>query len=210
MQTFSHQESLPNIAESEQEENKKGPTYNPYLLPVGLPVPRDDGACDHLSGLKMPSIRLPSTRGGYVDVAEASGRPTVFFFYPHTGKPGELIGKAWDSIPGARGCTPQSCSFRDHYHEFKKLGFEVFGVSGQKIDEQIEFARRVNLPYELLNDSNFELTHTLSLPTFEFQSNKFVKRLALVIRRSIIQRVFYPIFPPDKNAQEVLNYLRGR
>ncbi len=187
-----------------------GPRTDPYVLPSDLPVPVDDGGCDHLSGLKMPSIRLHSTRGRYVDVAEVSQQPTVFFFYPHTGKPGELIGKTWDSIPGARGCTPQSCNFRDHYKEFKKLGFQVFGVSGQGIDEQIEFAQRANLPYELLNDSDFELTTKLRLPTFEFQSKRFIKRLALVARKSLIERVFYPVFPPNKNAEEVLDYLRAK
>lgn len=190
-------------------EDGGGPSYDPYVLPSDLPVPEDDGGCDHLSGLKIPSIKLHSIIGRYVDLAEVSQQPTVFFFYPHTGKPGELIGKTWDSIPGARGCTPQSFSFRDHYKEFKKLGFQVFGVSGQRIDEQIEFARRANLPYELLNDSDFELTATLRLPTFEFQSKRFIKRLALVVRKGRIERAFYPVFPPNKNAEEVLNYLRA-
>ncbi len=127
---------------------------DPYALPRGLPVPVDDGACRHLRGMKMPSFSLPSTAAHDVNLADASRRDTVFFFYPETGKPGALIPDSWNDIPGARGCTPQSCAFRDHYQEFKKLGFEVFGVSTQNLDEQIEFAKRNNLPYELLNDSD--------------------------------------------------------
>ncbi len=203
---------MPRIEQSKGKKYGKpsdAPNKNPYLLPPDLPVPVDDGGCSHLPGTKMPSVRLRSTSGRYVDLAEVSLQPTVFFLYPHTGKPGELIGKDWDSIPGARGCTPQSCSFRDHYREFKELGFQIFGVSGQSLGEQSEFSRRVNLPYELLNDSDFQLVDALRLPTFEFRSKRFVKRLALVARRARIDQVFYPVFPPDKNAEVVLDYLRG-
>ncbi len=182
---------------------------DPHVLPADLPVPVDDGACDHLQGMRMPSVSLRSTKGRYVNVAEVSGRQVVFFFYPETGRPGDLISKAWNEIPGARGCTPQSCAFRDHYGQFKELDFEVFGVSAQSFDEQSEFASRVNLPYELLNDSEFRLINALSLPTFEFQSKGYVKRLALVVRRGLVEQVFYPVFPPDKNAETVLKYLRN-
>ena len=183
---------------------------DPYALPRGLPVPVDDGACRHLRGMKMPSFSLPSTAAHDVNLADASRRDTVFFFYPETGKPSALIPDSWNDIPGARGCTTQSCAFRDHYQEFKKLGFEVFGVSTQNLDEQIEFAKRNKLPYELLNDSDFRLTNSLQLPTFKFGSKTFVKRLALVVGRGRIEKVFYPIFPPDKNADLVLEYLRGK
>ncbi len=145
-----------------------------------------------------------------MNLAEASGLPAVFFFYPETGRPGDLIPKGWNEIPGARGCTPQSCAFRDHYGEFKKLDFEVFGVSSQSIEQQLEFARRNNLPYELLNDSDFILTEALRLPTFEFQSKLFIKRLALVATGGGIEKVFYPVFPPEKNAEIVLEYLQGK
>ncbi len=182
---------------------------NPYFLPAGLPVPMDDGACKHLTGTRMPSISLRSTNGRYVDVANASRQRAVFFFYPETGTPGGPIPKSWNEIPGARGCTPQSCSFRDHYQEFRELGFDAFGVSGQNLGEQIDFARRNSLPYELLNDSDFRLTKALRLPTFEFQSKIFIKRLALVLERSEILKVFYPVFPPNRNAEEVLHYLRS-
>ncbi len=145
-----------------------------------------------------------------MNLAEASSRPNVFFFYPETGRPGDPIPKAWNEIPGARGCTPQSCAFRDHYREFKQLDFEVFGVSSQSFEEQFEFARQNNLPYELLNDSDFILTKALRLPTFEFQSKLFIKRLALVAREGGIEKVFYPVYPPDKNAEIVLEYLQGK
>jgi len=145
-----------------------------------------------------------------LSLAEASRQPTVFFFYPETGRQGDPIPKAWNEIPGARGCTPQSCAFRDHHGEFKKLDFEVFGVSSQDFEEQLGFARRNNLPYELLNDSDFTLTKALRLPTFEYQSKVFIKRLALVAGGSGIEKVFYPVFPPDKNAEMVLQYLQGK
>ena len=183
---------------------------DPYVLREGLPVPADDGACLHLSGIKVPSISLRSTSGRDVNLAGASRGQVVFFFYPETGKPGTQIPKSWNDIPGARGCTPQSCAFRDHYPEFKELGFEVFGVSAQSLDEQKEFATRNNLPYDLLNDPDFRLTNELRLPTFKFESKTFIKRLALVVRRGRIEKVFYPVFPPDKNAEVVLEYLRGK
>ena len=189
---------------------KEVPDTDPYVLREGLPVPVDDGACRHLPGIKVPSISLRSTSGRDVNVADASRGQLVFFFYPETGKPGTQIPKSWNEIPGARGCTPQSCAFRDHYREFKKLGFQVFGVSSQRIEEQKEFAKRNNLPYELLNDSDFRLTNELWLPTFKFESNIFIKRLALVVRHGRIEKVFYPVFPPDKNAELVLEYLRGK
>lgn len=183
---------------------------NPYMFPADMPVPTDDGACDHLPGMRIPSVSLRSTKGGFLNLAEASQRPSVFFFYPETGSPGDPIPKSWNEIPGARGCTPQSCAFRDHYRDFKKLGFKVFGVSSQNFEEQLEFARCNNLPYELLNDSDFILTNALLLPTFEFQSKLFIKRLALVAREGGIEKIFYPIFPPDKNAERVLEYLQGK
>lgn len=181
---------------------------SPYVLPTDLPVPVDDGACNHLRGMKIPSISLRSTQGRDVSLASVSRGQAVFFFYPHAGKPGNPITRGWNEIPGARGCTPQSCAFRDHYQEFRELGFEVFGISAQHLDEQMDFAKRNNLPYELLNDSDFRLTKALRLPTFEFASKTFIKRLALVVRHGSIEKVFYPVFPPDKNAELVLKYLR--
>jgi len=188
---------------------KKISDSDPYVLPVDLLAPVDDGACQHLTEMKIPTVSLRSTRKEEVNLAEASQQPTVFFFYPETGKPGVLIPRDWNEIPGARGCTPQACAFRDHYAEFKRLGFEIFGVSAQPFVEQQEFATRNNLPYALLNDSDFELTKRLRLPTFEFQSKVFLKRLALVSQRGRIVKVFYPVFPPDKNADEAISYLKS-
>ncbi len=183
---------------------------DPYVLPKDLPVPVDDGVCQHLLGMRIPSVSLRSTRGRDVNLAAASQDQVVFFFYPETGKPGVSIPNDWNDIPGARGCTPQSCGFHDKYGGFKNLGFEVFGVSAQGLDEQIEFATRNNISYTLLNDADFELTKALRLPTFEFESKTIIKRLALVVKRGRIEKVFYPVFPPDKNAETVLSYLRSK
>lgn len=183
---------------------------DPYVLPDDLPVPTDDGGCDHLLGMHIPQIELRSTKRWNVDIAKVSNGLVVFFFYPETGRPGDPIPTTWNEIPGARGCTPQSCAYRDSYSEFKELGFEAFGVSSQSLEEQLEFATRNNLPYELLNDSDLRLIKALRLPTFEFRSRVFVKRLALVVAKGTIEKVFYPVFPPGKNAETVLNYLRER
>jgi peroxiredoxin len=176
-----------------------------YALPPDLPVPFDDGACDHLPGAEMPRVVLPSTAGERVDLAEASrlGR-TVFFFYPRSGRPDEPPIPGWDDIPGARGCTPQSCAFRDHFGEFEALGVRVFGVSAQDTGYQREFAERTHLPYPLLSDEKFVLTDALRLPTFEAGGMRLIKRLTLVVCAGRIEKVFYPVFPPDKNAEEVL------
>jgi peroxiredoxin len=181
-----------------------------YELPNGLPVPVDDGACDHLPGVAMPSVKLQSTTGGPVDVAEISrmGR-TVIFFYPRSGRPDEPPIPGWDDIPGARGCTPQSCAFRDHFSEFSALGVSVFGVSAQSTEYQREFAERTHLQYQLLSDEEFTLTHALRLPTFEAGGMRLIKRLTLVVSEGRIEKVFYPVFPPDKNAEQVLAYLQS-
>ena len=156
----------------------------------------------------MPPIRLMSTRGRRVDVAEISARPTVMFFYPSaTGKPD--MPREWDLVPGARGCTAQTCAYRDHYREFRDLGMDVYGVSAQPSKDQQEFAGRMGIPYELLSDSTFELTEALRLPTFEFQGRRYIRRLALVVDARRIRRAFYPVFPPGRNAEVVLAYLRG-
>src|SRR5438034_1604300 len=184
---------------------------NLYELPPDLPVPIDDGACEHLPGLEMPVVSLPSTLGATVNLAEAScsGR-TVFFFYPRSGRPDEPPIPGWDDIPGARGCTPQSCAFRDHHGEFEALSVRVFGVSAQETEYQREFAERTHLPYPLLSDATFELTNTLGLPMFEAGGMPLIKRLTLVVSNGRIEKVLYPVFPPDKNAEEVLAYLRTR
>jgi peroxiredoxin len=205
-----------------------------FALPAHLPEPKDDGAAEHLIGATVPSIQLRSTAGRRVNVAAVAQKLSVFFFYPATVKPGIPIPGEWSEVPGARGCTLQNCAFRDEYARFRAAGCEVFGVSGQGQDpehglaEQIEFARRVHLPFELLNDSRFELVGALSLPTFvaslrsptvEFEGHRYdfplqgrtlVKRLTFVANLGRIEKVFYPVFPPDRNASAVLEYLRTR
>lgn len=178
-----------------------------FPLPKDLPVPQDDGACAHLPGKDLPPISLLSTAGRQVRVDEHSQSKTVFFFYPRSGRPGEPIPPGWDQIPGARGCTPHSCAFRDHYGEFQSRGIAVFGASSQDTEYQREFARRTKLPYEVLSDVEFRLTEALRLPTFVFEGARLIKRLAWVAERGRIVKVFYPVFPPDKNAETVLAWL---
>jgi len=184
------------------------PMADLFPLPEGLPEPQDDGACDHLTGRDLPRLKLASTSGGTVDLAEAAVERTVFFFYPRTGRPGEPVPKAWDEIPGARGCTPQSCAYRDLAADFGRLGVRIYGVSSQDTDYQQELVRRTKLPYEILSDREFRLTEALKLPTFVFEGVRLIKRLALVVKASRIEKVFYPVFPPDRNAEIVLAWLR--
>ncbi len=155
----------------------------------------------------MPGVVLRSTRDRIVDVGKISN--AVFFFYPRTGKPGVDQPKGWDLIAGARGCTPESCAYRDHHSEFARLGYKVYGVSTQSSEDQKEFAIRSNIPYEILSDSKLELTLALNLPTFKVEEVPvpLIKRLTIVVHDGIITKVFYPVFPPDKNAVEVLDYL---
>jgi len=178
-----------------------------FTLPEGLPVPQDDGACDHLTGMDIPGLRLPSTTGASIDLRAASATTAVFFFYPRTGTPGSPPPPEWDRIPGARGCTPQSCGFRDAYAGFRERGAALFGVSAQTPDYQKEFVDRTHMPFPFLSDADFALTEALRLPTFVFNSMRLIKRLAVVARRSRIVKVFYPVFPPDRNAADVLAWL---
>jgi peroxiredoxin len=175
-------------------------------LPENLPVPEDDGAADHLPGARLPSMPLASTAGNLVDLAALDGR-TVVYCYPMTGKPGKDLPQGWDGIPGARGCTPQSCSFRDHHAELRSLGARVYGISTQDTDYQTEAAERLHLPFELLSDEDLEFATALGLPTFEVEGMVLLKRLTFVANGGLIEKVFYPVFPPNKNAQEVIEWL---
>ncbi len=177
-----------------------------YILPEGLPVPADDGASEHLPGMRLPSVTLMSTAGEEVDLSKLSGK-TVLYCYPRTGRPGQDLPRGWDEIPGARGCTPQSCSFRDHYGELRALGARVFGLSTQDTEYQREAAGRLHLPFELLSDERLEFAGALNLPTFEADSMTLLKRITLIIDSGRIEKVFYPVFPPDRNAQEVIEWL---
>ena len=177
-------------------------------LPKDLPVPVDDGACKHLSGLTLPSIHLSATSGRTVNLAKLPGR-VVIYCYPMTGRPGVPLPDGWDKIPGARGCTPQSCSFRDHYQELKALNAQVFGLSTQSTEYQREAAKRLHLTFELLSDSAVEFTQTLRLPTFEVAGMHLIKRVTLIARDGQIVKYFYPVFPPDKNAEDVVSWFQN-
>jgi len=177
-------------------------------LPEHLPAPIDDGACAHLPGQQLPSILLPSTAGDLVNLADLAGT-TVVYCYPRTGRPGEALPPGWDEIPGARGCTPQACAFRDHYQELQALHARVFGLSTQTTDYQQEAAARLHLPFALLSDAELAFARALRLPTFQVAGMTLIKRLTLIIRDGRIVKVFYPVFPPDKNAEEVIGWLKA-
>jgi peroxiredoxin len=185
-----------------------------YTLPPGLPVPVDDGAADHLRGAVVPALALPATSGPLIDLSVLSKQPTVLFFYPRTGGRGQSAGPEWDLIPGARGCTPQTCAFRDLHGEFKALGVAVAGVSTQTTDYQREFVERNHVPFDLLSDAELRLTQSLRLPTFEFpvplgESTTLIKRMAWYLDGGRIAHLWYPVFPPDRNAETVLAWLRA-
>lgn len=181
-----------------------------HRLPPDLPAPEDDGAASHLPGAAVPSVALPSTAGERVDLAQAASAdgPLVVYVYPRTGVPGEPLPAGWDEIPGARGCTPQSCAFRDSAAELRDLGATVLGLSAQPLADQREFATREHLPYPLLNDSGFRLVAELDLPTFEADGGRYYRRLTFIARRGQIAKVFYPVFPPQRNAADAIAWLR--
>jgi peroxiredoxin len=183
-------------------------------LPADLPAPVDEGAADHLRGAVLPSLELPTTSGARVDLAALGRTPAVLFFYPRTGEHGRSAGPAWDLIPGARGCTPQSCGFRDLHGEFRTLEVTVAGVSTQTTDYQREFGRRHHVPFELLSDAELRLTRALRLPTFEFPvasggPTTLIRRMAWYVDGGRIARLWYPVFPPAENAATVLAWLRS-
>ena len=183
---------------------------NLYALPEGLPVPQDDGACAHLTGMRVPAIALRATDGALVDLSKYSGR-TVVYCYPRTGRPDQPSPTGWDEIPGARGCTPQSCAFRDHYRDLRELGIDrVFGLSSQDTAYQQEAVRRLQLPFELLSDRQLAFARALRLPTFEVDGMTLIKRLTLILHDDEIEHVFYPVFPPDSNAPNVVHWLVER
>lgn len=179
-----------------------------------LPAPEDDGATAHLAGTRLPALSLRATDGTAVELANLTGR-TVVYVYPMTGQPGTDMPDGWDAIPGARGCTPQSCSFRDHYEELQQLGVDqLYGLSTQTSDYQREAAERLHLPFVILSDADYALTDAISLPTFTTQNAdgviRLLKRLALIIDDGVITHCFYPVFPPDQNAQMVIDWLKAR
>jgi peroxiredoxin len=178
---------------------------DPYALPEALPAPQDDGAAEHLADAELPDLELPSSRGT-VNVRDFE----VLYVYPRTGRPGRPMLPGWDEIPGARGCTPQSCAFRDHAAELAALGVRVAGLSAQSIDDQREFAERNQMPFPIISDEWLDLARVLVLPTFEVEGLTLYKRLTLIAKESRVLKVFYPVFPPDRNAENVIAWLRAR
>lgn len=187
-------------------------SHDPTALPSELPVPEDDGAASHLPGSAMPPIALASTNGRpvRVDVVPEGAERLVLYAYPRTGRPGESpLMPDWDEIPGARGCTPESCGFRDHAAELSEAGAAVAGVSTQDTEYQREAAERLRLPFPLLSDASLNLARALELPTFEVVGQTLLKRLTLVVRDGAVEHVFYPVFPPDEHAEAVVAWLRA-
>lgn len=185
------------------------PLHNPLVLPDNIPAPQDDGAARHLTGRRLPDFALPATNGEAVNLSKLAGRGVVYI-YPRTGRPGQVLPTGWDGIPGARGCTPQSCGFRDHFAELTRLGVSyVYGLSTQDTAYQSEAAERLHLPFAILSDAELKLTRLLDLPTFEVDGMTLLKRMAWVIDGGIIVKVFYPVFPPDKNAADVLAWAQA-
>ena len=173
-------------------------------------MPEDDGAADGLEGRELPDVALPATSGEMVGLRDAAAGTLVLYLYPATGVPGRPLPEGWDAIPGARGCTPENCAFRDHAGELDDLGATVHGLSAQALDEQREFAERERMPYALLNDTELALARELDLPTFEVEGRRLYKRLTLIARGGRIEEVFYPVFPPGEHVNEVLARLRRR
>ena len=182
------------------------PDLPPPSLPPNLPVPLDDGACDHLAGARLPSVALRSTAGRSVNLSDVRGT-LVVFVYPHTGRPDTPTPKEWDLIPGARGCTPEACAYRDLHEDLRGLGAKVYGVSIDPPEWQREAVERLHLPFELLSDQDRSWSRPLRLPTFTFQTQIFLKRLTLVLEGNRVSKVFYPVFPPDRSAADVIKFL---
>ncbi|MDO8289173.1 MAG: peroxiredoxin [Parvibaculum sp.] len=185
---------------------------NLYEIPSDIPVPRDDGAAQHLLGKAIPSIGLLSTRGDIVRLSDPTNGFVVVYCYPRTGRPNaEALGGTanWNAIPGARGCTPQSCAYRDLHTELMDLGVVVYGLSTQSTDYQLEAVQRLHLPFPLLSDPDCELANSLELPQFEVAGIRLVKRITLIIRNGRIVHYFYPVYPPDEDAKNVVEWIRG-
>jgi peroxiredoxin len=176
--------------------------HDPYVLPANLPVPADDGAAEHLNGRELPDLTLESSAGA-VNVRDFA----VIYVYPRSGKPGVPSLPGWDETPGARGCTPQSCAFRDLHPD---LGVPVAGLSAQPLEDQMEFAARNRMPFPVIADPQLELGAALGLPTFEIAGHTLYKRITLIAEDARVVKVFYPVFPPDENAADVLRWLRSR
>jgi peroxiredoxin len=177
-------------------------------LPTDLPVPLDDGSTNHLKGMKLPRVSLQATNGKRIDLADIKGR-LVIYCYPMTGQPNVALPDGWDQIPGARGCTPQSCSFRDHYQELKALGAEIIGLSVQTTEYQKEMVNRLHLPFPVVSDVEHQFQRALNMPTFVTAGMTLLKRVTLIANHGVIEAVHYPIFPSDSDAAWVVSYLKS-
>lgn len=184
-------------------------TPGPFPIPDGLPVPVDDGAADHLTGLRMPAISLRSTSGARVDLSALPGR-VVVYAYPKTGVPGIEMPQGWDNIPGARGCTPQTLSFQAEQEVFAAFGVKIFGLSTQTPEYQKELSDRLGLSFQILSDAEFQLADALRLPILTVAGMRLLKRLTLIIKDGVIEHVFYPVFPSDRSAAEVIAWLQEK
>lgn len=189
---------------------KETPVTDYTTLPEGLPVPADDGAADHLPGMVLPGLALQTSDGGGVRLDDLGPGRTVIYLYPLTGRPGVDLPDGWDGIPGARGCSTEACDFRDHFADLREAGADrVFGMSGQAPDYQAEVVQRLRLPFSMISDESLRLADALSLPTFAAPGHdRLYARLTLVVRDGVIEHAFYPIFPPNTHAQQVLGWLR--
>jgi peroxiredoxin len=186
------------------------PGHDPTVLPADLPIPIDDGAADHLRGSRVPDIGLPATDGRLVSLAAIQGSRVVVYAYPRTGRPGVApLADDWNQIPGARGCTPETCGFRDHHAELQALGADVFGLSTQDTAYQQELVARLGLPFAILSDIELALTRAWRLPTFEAGGETLLKRLTLQVRDGRVEHLWYPVFPPDSHAEQVVGWLRS-
>ena len=177
-------------------------------LPADLPIPQDDGSTNHLKGMKLPKVSLQASNGKRIDLADIKGR-LVIYCYPMTGQPNVALPDGWDQIPGARGCTPQSCSFRDQYQELQALGAEVMGLSVQTTEYQKEMADRLHLPFPILSDVHYQFQQALNMPTFVTAGMTLLKRVTLIANNGVIEAVHYPIFPSDSDAAWVVHYLKN-
>lgn len=182
---------------------------DPPPLPEGLPAPKDDGSARHLPGLALPELTFQSTNGSRINIMELAEEKLVLYIFPKMGPPDEIDPPGWDQIPGARGCTQQSCAFRDHQARFDVLGYAVAGLSAQPTEQQQEAARRLHLIFPLLADPDRKMGRALALPIFEVAGEVLYKRLTLIAHKRRIIKVFYPVFPPDENAEQVLDWIRG-
>ncbi len=180
---------------------------NVYEIPPGLPIPQDDGSTDHLKGLRLPNVSLKATNGTTINFGDIFSR-LIIYCYPMTGQPNVALPDGWDQIPGARGCTPQSCSFRDHYQELQALGAEVVGLSVQTTEYQKEMVDRLHLPFPVVSDSDYQFQKALNMPTFIAAGMTLLKRVTLIANHGVIEAVHYPIFPSDSDPGWVIDYLK--